>query len=51
MKIDYTYIINLNTKENDIRKKINDIDWPYTIGYYILPATNGWESSKRPKQI
>ena len=50
MKIDYTYIINLNTKENDIRKKINDIDWPYTIGYYILPATNGWEVVKDPSK-
>ena len=46
MKIDYTYIINLNTEVEEIRNKINQIDWPYDVGYYILPATNGWEAVK-----
>ena len=46
MKIDYTYIINLNTEVEEIRKKINQIDWPYDVGYYVLPATNGWEAVK-----
>ena len=50
MKIDYTYIINLNTQVEDIRKKINDIKWPYKIGYYVLPATNGWEVVKDPSK-
>ena len=50
MKIDYTYIINLNSKVEDIRKKMNDIDWPYEVGYYVLPATNGWDVVKDPNK-
>ncbi len=46
MKIDYIYVINLNTPEKKIRQKIQDVNWPYDIGYYILPATNGWEAVK-----
>ena len=46
MKIDYVYVINLNTPEQKIRQKISDINWPYDLGYYILPATNGWEAVK-----
>ena len=46
MKIDYVYIINLNTPLKEIRNKVSKINFPYEIGYYILPATNGWEAVK-----
>ena len=46
MKLDYIYIINLNTPEHQIEQKIKDVNWPYAINYYILPATNGWEAVK-----
>ena len=50
MRIDYTYIINLNTPEQEIRDKIKQVNWPYNIGYYILPATNGWEIVNEPSK-
>ena len=50
MRIDYTYIINLNTPEQEIREKIKQVNWPYNIGYYILPATNGWEVVNEPSK-
>ena len=46
MKIDYIYIINLQTDNNKIINKLNSVNWPYSINYEILPATNGWEIIK-----
>jgi len=43
MKIDFTYIINLNTPIEQINSKLNDVNWEYNIPFYILPATNGWD--------
>ena len=48
MKIDFAYIINLNTPPEKVASKINEITWNYTIPYYQLPATNGWDVSKNP---
>ena len=48
MKIDFVYIINLNTPNEDIVKKINQVSWPYNINYYILDAINGWEIVNNP---
>ena len=39
MKIDYTYIINLNSKVEDIRKKMNDI---FGDENFILNDKNGY---------
>jgi|TARA_R110000787_G_scaffold111019_3_gene219874 hypothetical protein len=44
MKIDHVFIINLNTPNRDIEKRLQSIKWPYEIPFYILPATNGWEA-------
>lgn len=46
MKIDFAYVINLNTPDHQVRKKINDLNFPYPVNYYILPAVNGWEAIK-----
>ncbi len=46
MKIDYIFVINLNTPDKEIIKRLESIQWPYKIPYYILPATNGWEAVK-----
>lgn len=43
MKIDFVYIINLNTPNEEINSKIQQVSWPYPLNYYILDATNGWE--------
>ena len=52
MKIDFVYIINLNTPNKEINDKIQQVPWPYPLNYYILDAINGWEvvenSSKSP---
>ena len=44
MKIDHIFVINLNTPDEKIIKRLESIQWPYKIPYYILPATNGWEA-------
>tara|TARA_R110000803_G_scaffold68534_1_gene130461 strand:+ start:2541 stop:3914 length:1374 start_codon:yes stop_codon:yes gene_type:complete len=44
MKIDYTYIINLNTPTDKIKSKLAEIKWPYKIGYWIYPAIDGWKA-------
>ena len=44
MKIDHIFVINLNTPDEEIIKRLGSIQWPYKIPYYILPATNGWEA-------
>ena len=44
MKIDHIFVINLNTPDKEIIKRLESIQWPYKIPYYILPATNGWEA-------
>ena len=46
MKIDFTYIINLNTPNHKITEKIGTINFPYNINYYIYPAVNGWDVFK-----
>ena len=43
MKIDYIYIINLQTDNDKIVNKLNKVNWPYNINYEILSATNGWD--------
>ena len=43
MKIDYIYVINLQTDNNKIANKLNNVNWPYIINYEILSATNGWD--------
>ena len=44
MKIDYIFIINLNTPASELASRMESIKWPYAIPYYILEATNGWEA-------
>ena len=48
MKIDFVYIINLNTPNKEINNKIQQVPWPYPLSYYILDATNGWEVIDNP---
>ena len=48
MKIDFVYIINLNTPNEEINSKIQQVPWPYPLSYYILDATNGWEVIDNP---
>ena len=48
MKIDFVYIINLNTPNEEINNKIQQVPWPYPLSYYILDATNGWEVIDNP---
>ena len=48
MKIDFVYIINLNTPNKEINDKIQQVPWPYPLNYYILDATNGWEVVENP---
>ena len=35
MKIDFVYIINLNTPNKEINDKIQQVPWPYPLNYYI----------------
>ena len=42
MNLDQIYIINLNSKNEDIVKKINTINFHQPIEWYIYPAVNGW---------
>jgi len=46
MKIDFTYIINLNTSNTEIKDKMDQIPFGAEMKYYILAATNGWEAVK-----
>jgi GR25 family glycosyltransferase involved in LPS biosynthesis len=46
MKIDFTYVINLNSTNEEIINKLKKVKWPYNINYYVLPAVNGWEAVK-----
>jgi GR25 family glycosyltransferase involved in LPS biosynthesis len=48
MKLDFTYIINLNTPIGEVKNKMNKVKWPYNIPYYNLSAINGWEAVKDP---
>jgi GR25 family glycosyltransferase involved in LPS biosynthesis len=50
MKIDFTYIINLNTPNTRINEKIGDIKFPYNVNYYITSAINGWDVIKFPSK-
>ena len=40
-KIGYAYIINLQSTNKDIDKKIKNVDWGQDFNYYIMPAVNG----------
>jgi hypothetical protein len=44
MKIDHTYIINLNTTSEEIELKAHHPHFPSEIPYYNMPAINGWEA-------
>jgi hypothetical protein len=46
MKIDHTYIINLNTPSEEIEHKTLDMNFPSEIPYYNMPAINGWDIFK-----
>jgi hypothetical protein len=48
MKIDFTYIINLNTPNTEIKNKIDQIPFGEEMKYYILAATNGWQAVEDP---
>lgn len=48
MKIDFTYVVNLNTPDKEIISKIKQVPFPYSISYYVMPAVNGWEIIKKP---
>ena len=52
MKLDYIYVINLNTDNSIIHNKVKDIPLHYPTSYYICPAVNGWNvktnSKKKP---
>lgn len=50
MKIDFTYVINLNSTNEEIINKLKKVKWPYNINYYVLPAVNGWEAVKNPSK-
>tara|TARA_R100001509_G_scaffold164900_1_gene144126 strand:- start:112 stop:1455 length:1344 start_codon:yes stop_codon:yes gene_type:complete len=50
MKLDQIYVINLRTDNDKIIDKINKVNWPYSIDYEILEATNGWEAVKDPSK-
>jgi GR25 family glycosyltransferase involved in LPS biosynthesis len=46
MKLDFAYIINLKSTNEEIIKKLRKIKWGEDINYYVLPAINGWEAVK-----
>ena len=50
MKIDFVYIINLNTPNKEINDKIDKVPWSYPLNYYILDAINGWEIVENPSK-
>jgi GR25 family glycosyltransferase involved in LPS biosynthesis len=50
MKIDFAYIINLNTPHDKIREKLINLKFPYNVNYYITPAINGWEVVNAPQK-
>jgi len=42
-KIDFTYIINLNTPDEEIHERLAKAKYTETFKYYIYPAVNGWD--------
>tara|TARA_R110000744_G_scaffold322808_1_gene428758 strand:+ start:70 stop:1431 length:1362 start_codon:yes stop_codon:yes gene_type:complete len=46
MKLDQVYVINLNTPEDEIIKKIQEVNWNEEIEYYVYPAVDGWDLNK-----
>ena len=52
MLIDYTYIINLNTSDDEIVTRLRNSKFPKNLPFYVAPAINGWEvtndTSKSP---
>ena len=41
-KIDFVYVINLNTSMDEIKDRLKKVYWKQNIPYYIMPAINGW---------
>ena len=48
MKIDFCYVINLNSE--DCIEKVKQIPFPCKTSYYIAEAVNGWEIVKTPSK-
>jgi hypothetical protein len=48
-KIDYTYIINLNTPNEEIVERLSEANYPEQFEYYIYPAVNGWDKDLKSK--
>jgi GR25 family glycosyltransferase involved in LPS biosynthesis len=48
-RIDYTYIINLNTSNEEITEKIKQSNFQQDTPYYIYPAVNGWDKKSTKK--
>ena len=48
-KIDYTYIINLNTPNEEIVERLSEAKYPEYFDYYIYPAVNGWDKGLKSK--
>jgi len=44
-KIDYVYIINLNTSNEKIHDRLENANFESKLDYYIYPAINGWDKS------
>tara|TARA_B110000977_G_C11053501_1_gene483195 strand:+ start:688 stop:2112 length:1425 start_codon:yes stop_codon:yes gene_type:complete len=51
MKIDFSYIVNLNSSTEEIIDKIKKIPFPYKTSYYVFPAINGWKVVDKPKLV
>ena len=45
-KIDFVYVINLNTSMDEIKDRLKKVYWKQNIPYYIMPAINGWEAKQ-----
>ena len=48
-KIDYTYIINLNTPNEEIVERLSEAKYTEYFDYYIYPAVNGWDKGLKSK--
>ena len=41
--INFCYIINLNTPNEEINERFNNANYKEPFNYYIYPAVNGWD--------
>ena len=48
-KIDFTYIINLNTSDKEIHERLTKANYTEPFKYYIYPAVNGWDKDLKSK--